>query len=433
MNYIRVKSNKIIDSVEELKEHASGFHFLVFPVYEDNRIHPCKQKVSAIYLCDNVGWDRFIIPINHSEKVNDISLQSLMDSLSQCSLYVWDKKSFLNHVNDSDNLFDIQLTFYLSGKEVSEPHLFQSYYNKWREFSNINTMIPISVLFKEITAWMDTNELPQSLVEIWSLCYKDDFKTYQYVLNTFQKVERNGIYHIDNGLEYTQYNLYTTTGRPSNRFGGINYAAMKKSDDTREKYVSRYEGGKFYLYDYAAFHPTIISNYLKIERPTDKSLHQWLGEQYFNKQELTPEEYEESKKLTFYYLYGDVSEVIEIPFYQKVNELIESFDGKTVLETPMFKRKIKVDGLNKQKIFNYFLQALESEINFVKIKQLNRLLADKESKLVLYTYDSFLIDYSPKDDINILKEIRKVLEWGNFTVTISQGKNYKNMEYISYL
>jgi hypothetical protein len=277
------------------------------------------------------------------------------------------------------------------------------------------------------------NKLPHILTEIWSINTNKEYQNYESILKTLQQIESNGIYHKDNGLEYTQYNPYTTTGRPSNRFGGINYAAMNKSDDTREKYIPRYEGGKFYLYDYSAFHPTIISNYLKIDRPTDKSLHQWLGEQHFNKQELTPEEYEESKKLTFYYLYGDMTDVMNIPFYQKTSELIKSFEGKDKIITPVFKREILTEGMSKEKVFNYFLQSMETEINYVKMKQLNRILSGKQTKLILYTYDSFLIDYHPNEDINILKEIKKILEWGNFTVTISQGNNYKNMEYISYL
>ena len=32
--------------------------------------------------------------------------------------------------------------------------------------------------------------------------------------------------HISNGKLYSQYNLWTTTGRPSNSFGNVNFAAL---------------------------------------------------------------------------------------------------------------------------------------------------------------------------------------------------------------
>jgi len=428
-----VKDNHIVDTTDELKHVLSGYNYLLYPIYEDNRVHPCNQKLSALYLCDNVGWTRCIIPLNHSEQVNELKLIDVMDSMKDFNLFVYDKKSFLNHAPDNGNLFDMQLVFYFTHNEITEPRLFQQQYNKWKTFSKINTLIPLSVLFDQVNKWVWENGLPHTLTEIWSISKNKEYRNYESILQTLQEIESNGIYHKDNGLEYTQYNPFTTTGRPSNRFGGINYAAMNKTDDTREKYIPRYEGGKFYLYDYSAFHPTIISNYLKIDRPRDKSIHQWLGEQYFNKQTLTPEEYEESKKLTFYYLYGDMTDVMGIPFYQKTSELIKSFDSKDKIVTPVFKREILTDGMSKEKVFNYFLQSMETEINFVKMKQLNRLLSGKQTKLILYTYDSFLIDYHPNEDINILKEIKKILEWGDFTVTISQGNDYKNMEYISYL
>ena len=36
---------------------------------------------------------------------------------------------------------------------------------------------------------------------------------------------------------YTEYNLYTSTGRPSNKFGGVNFAALNKEDGSRNSFV----------------------------------------------------------------------------------------------------------------------------------------------------------------------------------------------------
>ena len=47
----------------------------------------------------------------------------------------------------------------------------------------------------------------------------------------------------------TQYHPFTTT-YPSNNFGGVNYAALNKDDGSRDRFVSRFEGGKLVQFDY---------------------------------------------------------------------------------------------------------------------------------------------------------------------------------------
>ena len=419
----------IIDDKDVFKDKVSSlFDFILFPIYSDNRVHPCRQEISAIYVLDTHCWYRFIVPINHSEKAGDITMFDFENAMRDKNIYVWDKKSFYHHTNKIDGLYDLQLVTYFQGHTYTEPQLFQQYYHKWERFSNINTIIPLPKLFDEVNKWVEQNDICETFYQYRESTLNKVYPKYEKVINTFADIERNGIYHKDNGIQYTQYNLFTTTGRPSNRFGGINYAALNKSDDTRTYYTSRHEGGKLYLYDYVAFHPTIISNYLKIERPEGISPHYWLGQQYFGKDVLTDDEYEESKKLTFYYLYGDMSEVKEIEFFSKTQQFIDTFENKENITTPIFKRNIPTKGMNKTKIFNYFLQNLESEINFIKLQKLNQYLREYKSKMVLYTYDSFLIDYHPSDPERVLTDIKSILEQNQFTVTMKVGDDYKNMK-----
>jgi hypothetical protein len=422
-----VFNSYIIDDKAKLELELSSFHYIVIPIYKDDRIHPCNQEVSAFYIVDDMGWYRYIVPINHSENAGSLTLQQFNEVISDKVIYVWDKKSFLHHTDKTEDLFDLQLLFYYNGVELSTPHWYHSYYRKWKRFNDINTIIPLARLFDEINSWVDETDIVAQIHQYRKYCSNKNYLKYEDVIRTFSNIEGYGIQHKVEGTQYTQYNLYTTTGRPSNRFGGVNFAALNKSDDTRVNYIPRHEGGRFYLYDYISFHPTIISNYLKIDRPEGKSIHQWLGEQYYNKQELTPEEYEESKRLTFYYLYGDMTEVQHIEFFRKTNDFIQSFKDKDEITTPIFKRTINTKGMAEQKIFNYFLQNLESEINFIKLKQLDDFLSDKHSKMVLYTYDSFLIDYSPQDDISIVEEIKQLLERNQFSVSIKEGLDYKNL------
>ena len=58
--------------------------------------------------------------------------------------------------------------------------------------------------------------------------------------------------------------------------------------------------------------------------------------------------------------------------------------------------------MNPQKLFNYQIQAFETESNVEMIKLLFKELNGYDSKLILYTYDSFLIDFNPTDGKKLL-------------------------------
>ena len=90
-------------------------------------------------------------------------------------------------------------------------------------------------------------------------------------------VEKNGLY-TNMGYEYTRYNPLTITSRPSNTFKGTNYAALKKGDGVRSRFVSRFENGKLCQLDFDGY--TLVD--LKTDRvdiPLDKK-HNWLKNQY---------------------------------------------------------------------------------------------------------------------------------------------------------
>jgi hypothetical protein len=413
-----IQHSKILDSYEDVKDEFSLSPLIVIPIYQDQRKHAASQKISCLYVATVDSWNRYIIPLNHSEKAGDILLQQFLNAIKDCNIYVWDKKSFLNHTLDDSNIFDIQLVYYFNNKIIEAPELFNSQYRRLYRFDNINEALPLSYLYDQVNKWLESIDIFNTMYTITSTHMSESFKKYQSVLHSFYELEKNGIFHKTNGIEYTQYNLYTATGRPSNRFNGINYAAMNKKDDTRSNYTSRHENGKLYLFDYSAFHPTIIANFLNIDRPESNTIHTWLAQQYYNKKQISDNEYEESKKKTFYHLYGDMSSVTHIEFFRKVKDFIDIMSGESEIISPIYKRPIDVSGFSKEKIFNYFLQCLESEINFGKIKKLNEILKNKRTKLVLYTYDSFLIDWHPDDEYGILKQIKQVLEAGNFNVTV---------------
>jgi len=52
-----------------------------------------------------------------------------------------------------------------------------------------------------------------------------------------------------------------------------------------------------------------------------------------------------------------------------------------------------------------------------------KILRGKETKLVLYTFDSFLLDYSD-DEEDIIEEIKQVFSNYNLNTKTKQGLNY---------
>ena len=88
---------------------------------------------------------------------------------------------------------------------------------------------------------------------------------------------------------------------------------------------------------------------------------------------------------------------------------------------------------NTYKIFNYLLQNFETERNILIMQDVNELLKNYKSKLILYTYDSFLIDYCLDDNSKILEELNDIFTQDNFKVNIKCGVNFKNMKKVDVL
>ena len=250
------------------------------------------------------------------------------------------------------------------------------------------------------------------------------------IVAPFRKIEQNGLWTED-GFEYTKYNLFTTTGRPANSHKGINYAALNKDDGTRMKYKSRHQGGIIAEFDYDAYHLRLIAKMIGMEQ-IEGSFHRYLGKLYFDIDNLTDEQYNDSKKISFQILYGGVpKEFLHIEYFKKTNDFIfklwDIYNSKGYIETPNLKRrfyKSNFKDMNPQKLFNYYIQAYETEMNSQVIKNLHELLDDKFSKMILYIYDAFVFDISSDDGKKILEEIKKLMV---FPVKLKIGRDYHNM------
>ena len=88
--------------------------------------------------------------------------------------------------------------------------------------------------------------------------------------------------------------------------------------------------------------------------------------------------------------------------------------------------------MNRNKLFNYMIQLLETENNMKVMSELIPFLKGKQSKLILYSYDSFLFDFKLTDGLDFLKGVKEILEQdGVFPTKSSRGLNYHEMEDIT--
>jgi hypothetical protein len=101
------------------------------------------------------------------------------------------------------------------------------------------------------------------------------------------------------------------------------------------------------------------------------------------------------------------------------------------IETPMGRRMMKnnLNDINSNKLFNYLLQATETELNMSILSKLVKYLEDKESKMVLYTYDSYLLDIHP-NEIGLLNKLKILIEGNGFPTKVEWGDTYSNLSNI---
>jgi hypothetical protein len=86
-----------------------------------------------------------------------------------------------------------------------------------------------------------------------------------------------------------------------------------------------------------------------------------------------------------------------------------------------------VEQANPQKVFNYLLQAFETEVNVEKMRKILDFIKGTGITLDLYTYDSFLFDVPTNVDKSLIKGLKEIIEEGGFPIKASWGKTYGNL------
>jgi hypothetical protein len=248
----------------------------------------------------------------------------------------------------------------------------------------------------------------------------------------FNALERSGLridrkkfqslFHpTDGDYVYTQYNFKTLTGRPSNKFGGVNYAALNKENGSRDCFIPR--NSKFIELDIGAYHPTLLARLVDYDFG-DKDIHMAFAEMY-------GVDYKKAKELTFKQLYGGVFEQFkELEFFKKVqvyvDEMWEKFNREGFIECPISKhiyKKEALDDMKPQKLLNYVLQNLETAMNVRILWEIFKSLKGRKTKLVLYTYDSFLFDFDESEE-DLINNIKAIFSDNKLQIKESYGCTY---------
>ena len=399
---------------------------IVIPISSDEHKHPVDTVICLLYV-QLMSGEEFMLPFNHSETLN-IDIPNLH---SDTKKYTYDKKK-LGHFVSVDNVIDVNLSHYMRTNEpividdieTSAHHFFNMKHYRKR---NINTIIPV---LKHLEYCRKLSKILKGVIEKASdtdnVTYNND------VLDNLSYIEQNGL-QTTAGMVYSEYNIFTSTGRPSNRFGGTNFAALNKSDGSRKPYVSRHKAGVLVEMDYDAYHLRLIGDRIGYKFGKD-SVHEHMAKFY-------GVDYEESKKLSFQYLYGFIPyEVSQInPFFCKVEKYIKelwgTYNSKDFILSDIYNKRIYRENLtdmNANKLFNYTIQLMETENNMKVLSELIPKIKDYKSKLILYSYDSFLLDFNMEDGLDYLKEVKDILEQkGKFPVKVSWGLNYHEMKDIT--
>ena len=415
--YWLIEEDQKIETICRIKYQAAYVEL----ISTSHNLHPVENDICAVYIRPRDDSKGYIIPVNHSETIN-FDLETIKKVLNSIEyIYVRDRKEFLHY-------FAIKHCYqpspyphtYIPQPTQAHTHI----YNKYPNLHNLNTIIPI-VKHYEVCE--------QNFANFDSIRINPFYNKAALVFN---QLERAGIkvnqtkfeQHFDKEVDefiYTQYNLNTLTTRPSNTFGGINFSTLNKDNGERECFVPRND---FFLeMDISAYHPTLLSHLLDYTFNSD-DIHGDFARMY-------DVDYARAKEITFKQLYGGIwKEYRDIPFFQKaqayIDDLWDTFNYGGYIECPVSKHRFiqrEMEDMNPQKLLNYVLQNLETANNVNILYDIFKVLRGKNTKLVLYVYDSFLFDWD-KNEKAVMLQILGIFNKYKLQTKIKKGTNYNNIK-----
>lgn len=413
------------EQFEELKYNTLK-EVIAIPIYRHPEQHPAIYSPLCLYLKDVKTNHSFLINFYHSEAMQ-VPTSRVLGWLETIDIiYTLDRKAFnyFYHGTNTNTLPEIkhktsQAINYFSRRHYNDPDL--------------GNIIPI------VKHYEDCEKIAEELTKEIPTYKPDEFR--KQAEDIFWNIERNGLKITDSIEEYfkierpflslynnyilTQYNLKNITGRPSNNFNSINFAALTKDNGCRSVFIPRNE--IFMEIDLVAYHPTLISKLVNYQSPT--------GDIYEDFGEVYGMDRKEAKGLVFKQLYGNVfDEYKDFEFFKLTTAYIDKTWNKYQAEGYVkgvygkytFK-KDELPNMNPQKLFNYLIQNYETVNNIMLLKEIFKVLEGRRSKIVLYTYDAILLDLS-KEDKDAIRSIVSIFKEERLRITMNVGNNYNTLQ-----
>ena len=428
----------IIEKKDQLDQLHIGEDVFIHIIATNENYHPTLQNISLIYIRWIKSHKGYILCVNHSESLS-LQLADITARLSKVNnVYTLDKKAVLHHFPTlSPQLIDVQLiSSYYTIQDINvdqyeskvETDFKRKYYT-----DESSTLIPIA---KHYEKWENVyDHIEQTINKINENIREYDFLNH-YVTPLFYNIEKQGIklskepfiehfktlpnpkFSVSKGKIYTQYNLNTLTGRPSNAFNGVNFAALNKTNGERAAFIP--ENDTLVEIDFKAYHPTIIAKLAGYE--FTGNIYEQLANEFHGS---TPETI---KELVFQQLYGGVrKDFQDKPFFAEVNRYTNKLWNEELVgigtQFGKYFTKQMIENPTPQKLLNYIVQNTETIFNVVQFSAVMNLLKDKNTKIILYTYDSILLDYDSSE--NLLDSITSLLKFNYSTKT---GGNYAEIK-----
>ena len=446
----------VIQKDESLELLVGNFNkeLIMLPLLKNDKAHLINNSISLLYFYEIESKNEIIIPINSTEVARNYPLD-FIKHIKNRIIYTFDKKTllylfrdsiFLNAINNN-YIIDINILRHFKNKSTKSIQEFETSASKflrmqYKSIDNISDLVPLQ---KHIEYFVNLKNFILDNIDR-RIDRSKSFKKYNnFILENFNKIElsgitinneefdkdfdRNKLNNIFEGRLYSNFRFNTATSRPTNTFNKINFMAIKKQSHFRQSICSRYKNGKIVKFDYISYHPHLLRYLVKLDRP-----HPHSSMYTYIKSELNLETADEAKKVFFSNVYGGKinKKLLKYEYFKRIEELITSlklkFKTAGYIKSKLFGKKIyNVD--QAYKLISYYIQNYETERNAVCIHDLNQLLDNSLTNMILYEYDEFVFDVPESELETIIPKIDKILCEDNneFPVRIYVGDNYRNL------
>lgn len=405
---------------EDFTMVSVGEHY-IYPIYADDKVHPVLSEVIAVYVHSFYLSKSFIINISHPDctETDPKLILKWVESLDK--VYTINGKLLLHWIG-RDMAYNVawktvDLKFLDHDIDVVVDEQRKWYYDLYKSSKQVNRIIPFSLhkrycdeISKDITKYFgsELNELHYTTLWVFFVIEQSGFNVDSKKFKELHDEVDLSLNMKDNKV-YSWYNLYNTTTRPTNNFNSINFTALSKSTGIRNTIVKENDS-ILVEFDYKAFHLYLLAESFGMD--IQENIHTYLGKQYYETDELTPEQYEESKGKTFQLIYTKSKEYDHIPFIRKCREL------KQILF------KAQSGTLDEKQVLPHYLQEKETSYNVEILRDMiEHLYVNKlKTKIVSYTYDSVLFNV-PQDESEVIDVMYEIMS-ERYPVSAKYGKNY---------